>query len=321
MARDSEAVRKTATSVLDRIKSTARNRQTDPRRLIIRYAMERWLHRLTLSPYAGSFTLKGGMLMPLLGDSCRPTEDIDANTDAFMDEAAVREMVALVCATAPSGEDGLEFDASALKVLPIREGILPGSRATFSAWLRPSSGGATEIRMKLDLSHGDAITPSAVPRELPSAVRGFDPVVVMAYPWETVVAEKIQAVSRHGLANSRLKDYYDLLLLSRTLSFDGDSLAAAVAATFAAWSPGPVPEDLPGLSASFADARETDWKRYLRQDRDLKLTPGPLHEAVAEIRAFALPALRGAGGIPPGSWSPCEGWSPGPCPGFPAAAA
>ena len=312
MVRDPQAVSRAATSVIDRIKATARNRETDPRKLIIRYALERWLHRLGQGKHAAEITLKGGMMMPMLGDESRPTEDIDCNTPFDMTSEEVAEFVREVSSTPPSEEDGLEFDTSTMRVEGIREGLMPGARVTFAAFLRPSNGGATEIRMKLDLTHGDAITPDAVMGSLPSAIKGFEPVTMSVYPWPTIVAEKLHAVARFGVTNSRLKDFYDLLLLARSMGHDGGETCRAVAATFRAWGETRIEGEPPGLSDDYAAAKENDWKRFLRQERGLKLKVGTLGETIAEIRGFVGPVLEAAsrGESLESDWVPGGGWTP-----------
>jgi hypothetical protein len=316
MDSNQDAVRKAATSAMDRLKATARNRRMDPRKLILRFALERWLHRLSRSSYADEFTLKGGMLMPLLGDASRPTEDIDGNTPFFMDEATVRAMVETICVTRPSEEDGLEFDTESMKVLPIRDGVLPGSRVTFSAWLKPVSGGPTELRVKLDLCHGDAITPDAVRGMLPSAIKGVEATSILMYPWPTMLAEKLHAISRHGAVNTRMKDFYDLVLMSRSLVIDGGEAVKAVQATFRTWGQDDVPEFLVGLSDGFAAAHANDWKRFTRQERGLLLELGTLAETISEINEMTAPILSAAsrGATLSGRWDPRSRWSDEPEP-------
>ena len=315
MARDPAAVARAALAASDRIKATARNRGTDARKLIVRYVLERWLHRLTLTGYHSYFVLKGGMIMPLLGDESRPTEDVDGNFDEEMDPAAVAAMVREVCAADPAQEDGIVFDTDLMRIDEIRDGIIPGVRASFGARLetlpRP-----TPVRIKLDLTYGDAITPTAVLAALPQSVKGLDPVTLAVYPWATVVAEKLHAMQRHGALNTRLKDYYDLALISRSVALDGRDASAAVSATFTRWGGVPLAEQV-GLSAAFAKARAPDWNRFVGKGADLKLRTGDLASVIAEISAFVGPVLAAAaaGESLDAEWVPGGGWEPNLSPG------
>ena len=309
MRRDPETVKRAATSVMSRLKDTAKNRRIEPRKLILRYVLERWLHRLSVGPHAESFVLKGGMLMPLLGDESRPTEDIDANFDREMTHDQVRSFVRDVCSTPPLQEDGIVFDTDAVSIEAIRDQMIPGCRVGFVALIAPVSGGTTEIRIKLDLCYGDVITPDVRHDTLPTALKGFDGVFLAVYPWPTVVAEKLHAIARHGVATTRLKDFYDLLLLSRAVVHSGRDTTDAVRATFEAWGRA-VPTDPPGLSAAFAAARAEDWSRYMRKERDLKLDAPDFRQIVSEIADFVLPMLEAAaeGTSFDLDWTPGAGW-------------
>jgi nucleotidyltransferase AbiEii toxin of type IV toxin-antitoxin system len=110
-----------------------------------------------------------------------------------------------------------------------------------------------------------------------------------------VVAEKLEALVRLGLANSRLKDFYDLWMLSRTVDFDGPVLVQALTATFMRRRT-PVPTTMPlGLTPAFAElpAKLAQWQAFIRRGR--LLTEPPLLTAVlAELRAFLGPPLHAA---------------------------
>ena len=310
MVRNPKTIGRAATSAMDRMKALGRKTGVETRHLYTRYALERWLHRLSCSPHAGAFALKGGMLLPLLGDAHRPTEDIDGNIEPVMTAAQAAEFVREISVMSPEAEDGLEFDVSTLKVEEIRDGRLPGFRLSFSAYLRPERGNPAEIRMKVDLSHGDAITPDAAFATMPSVLGTLAPVELLVYPWATVVAEKLHAIERHGAANSRMKDYYDIVLISRSVELDGQDLAMAVSATFAAWGdvvrPAPV-----GLGDGFAADRKSSWAGFVGKGRrDLKLDLPDFGEVVAEARAFAAPILEAAAGgeVFESTWIPGAGW-------------
>lgn len=310
MDRDEGETRRVAGVTLDRIKSAARNKGGDPQRMILRYALECWLHRLTLTPWSSRFVLKGGMLMPLLGDEHRPTEDIDGDiADSLPPEEVVR-LVSEVCAALPGEEDGLVFDATTMRVETIRDGVLPGTRASFDAIIRPPSGNPTLIRIKLDLSYGDAITPSACIVALPPVLQGGRQVVLSVYPFETVLAEKLHSVVRHGVANTRFKDFYDILLLLESTRFEGRVATAAITATFERWRTAVPASEPPGLSEAFGDARTQAWADFMGRRKGLKIAMRPFPSVLADIRDFAMPLLAAAsaGEEFQSDWIPGTGW-------------
>lgn len=123
--------------------------------------------------------------------------------------------------------DGIRFDVDALRVELIREELeYGGLRLRTTAHLA-----GARIPIVIDVGFGDAIEPGVEEINLP-VMLDFPSPRLHAYPRETVVAEKFQAMILLGLANSRLKDYYDIWILSRNHAFDGERLSRAIAATF-----------------------------------------------------------------------------------------
>ena len=308
--RTDEEIGRAATSVLDRIKSTAKARGEDAQLLIVRYALQRFLHRLSIGPHADLVVIKGGMMMPLLGAGSRPTEDIDGHSNVELDADGVAAVLGAVCATPPDEEDGVVFDASSLRVVEIRDGDMPGFRAFLSAEIRPNGGKPTRLPIKVDLCFGDVITPDPVHAELPSAVRGFAPVRVAVYPWPTVVAEKLHALARHGFATTRVKDLYDIALISRSVDIDGGELASAIASTFSQWGNTSPAIPLRILVPEFADAKRRAWADFLRKKGANAEEMSDIRVVVSEIEAFARPALEAAvdGKDLEGFWLHGEGW-------------
>jgi len=125
-------------------------------------------------------------------------------------------------------DDGLIFDPSTLEVDPIREDQeYGGIRAVVVAVLA-----GARVRLQIDVGFGDVVTPDAIDIAFPTLLDLPAP-RLRAYTRETVVAEKLEAIVQLGLANSRMKDFYDLVILSRIFEFDGAMLARAIQATFA----------------------------------------------------------------------------------------
>ncbi len=148
--------------------------------------------------------------------------------------------------------------------------------------------------MQVDIGFGDVITPEAMELEFPPLLACEGP-RLKAYPKETVIAEKLQAIVELGRANSRMKDFYDLLALSRLFDFDGRTLASAVSATFERRKTA-IPEATPqGLDKDFAEDQEKQrqWVAFAGREPLLVAAPN-LIETMSEIATFALPPIKAA---------------------------
>ena len=194
------------------------------------------------------------------------------------------EVFRAICTT-PIGEDGLRFDVDQIEIEPIRaEEAYPGLQVKLMAVI-----GTTRIPVRVDIGFGDAITPPPSLAAFPG-ILNFPQPHLLCYPRETVVAEKFDAVVQLGMVNSRMKDYYDLFILSRTAVFDGPVLTAALRNTFERRKR-ILPEDTPiGLSDTFgADpSKKAQWKAFLRRSR-MTLTDVELLTILSALRLFLLP--------------------------------
>jgi hypothetical protein len=214
-------------SIHRRLLDGARERGEDFQLTILRYGAERLLYRIGRSAYARDFVLKGAMLFLLWPDQLyRPTRDVDLL--GFGDPTPERlRRIFVEIAEAAFPEDALVFDAASVTAQPIRTiQDYGGVRVTMVANL-----GKAKIPLQIDIGFGDAITPAPRDATLPTLLP-LDPPKVRAYPLETVIAEKFDAVVRLGRANSRMKDFHDLCTLSARRPFDGELLTKAVLATF-----------------------------------------------------------------------------------------
>ena len=172
--------------------------------------------------------------------------------------------------------------------------------------------------MKLDLCFGDEITPDPVHAELPPALGGFEPVRIAVYPWPTVVAEKLHAIARHGVFTTRLKDFFDIVLIARSVEMDGGDLSRAIRNTFLRWEDTPPSAASDVLVPTFAEERADDWTRFLRKKELSSPDMTHLSEVVQEISAFAEAPLQAASdGVDLESdWMPGQGWSDRPSGAF-----
>jgi predicted nucleotidyltransferase component of viral defense system len=274
-----------AASVRARLLSRAKEQGMDYNLILTKYALERLLYRLSVSPWGDAFVLKGALLFDLWFDQPhRPTRDMDLlgfGSAEIADVAAVfREVCALM------NEDGITFDPVTVSAAEIRkEANYAGVRVTLLGML---DGARCAVRV--DVGYGDAVTPEPLRVSYPVLLADMSPPVLRVYPAYTVVAEKYHAMVSLGMVNTRLKDYFDLWFLARNFAFDPALLQDAIAATFARRSTS-LPQQLPlGLSDTFAqDATKVQqWKSFLRKN---KLQAPALNTVMHELR----PLLWGQG--------------------------
>ncbi len=216
----------------------------------------------------------------------------------------IKELFGTVCEL-DVDPDGIQFNRDAIEISRIKEDAdYEGVRVQFHATLARA-----RIPMQLDIGFGDVITPGPTEIEYPTLLN-FPAPVLHAYPRETVVAEKLEALTVLGLLNSRMKDFYDLALLSRMYEFEGRRLSEAVSATFRHRGT-TIEADPIGLTQAFSDdpARTVQWRAFVRRSR-FDEEAGDLAGLVAEIRVFALPVLAAAaaGGPFGRRWKPGGPW-------------
>jgi hypothetical protein len=292
-------------SVRQRLLNQSRAQGRPFQELLQYFAMERFLYRLAKSPYADRFILKGALLLTAWrAPLSRPTMDIDlaGRTSNQLDH--IKDVVGTVCDIAVDS-DGIEFDRASIDVSRIKEDAdYEGVRVRFHGTLARA-----RIPMQLDIGFGDVITPEPTEIEYP-ALLDFPAPVLRAYPKETVVAEKLEALTTLGVLNSRIKDYYDLALLSRMYPFEGERLAAAIVATFSHRGTAIEAEPI-GLTREYCDdsARVLQWRAFVRRSR-FGEEAGDLTSLVDEIRPFVLPVLSTVAAESPlkARWKPGGPW-------------
>jgi len=275
-----------AASMHARLLNRAKARGEDFNLVLTRFATERFLYRLSLLPAREVFWLKGALLFDLWFDvPHRPTRDADflgfGPADAATLAAAMREVCEVEAA------DAIVFDAASIVVEEIREDARYGGlRVRLVGRL-----GNARCTVQLDVGFGDAVTPGPVEALLPTLLDDLPPPRLRVYPRAAVVAEKLEAIVSLGMANSRMKDYFDLRALAREGALDAPRLAQAIAATFARRGTA-LPANVPlGLSDEFAadPTKRAQWQGFLNRNR---LTAPALDEVVAEVREFLAEPLR-----------------------------
>ena len=285
MARE---LRNIGASVRDRLLDRARVERSDFQILLTRYALERLLYRLSVSPDRDRFILKGAMLfVTWVADPFRPTRDLDLLGSGDNGAEAIAETFRVICAQ-PVADDGVIFDVAALEAAPIREELeYGGVRVRTTATIA-----GARIPIQVDIGFGDAITPAPVEIDYPALLDAPAP-HLRAYPVETVVAEKFEALVTLGMANSRLKDFYDLWLIAQTFEFRQSVLVDAVRRTFERRGTA-LPAATPaGLTNEFAAARAAQWQTFLAREH-MAAAPDSFTTVIVDLERFLMPLLGGS---------------------------
>ncbi|HEU4604507.1 MAG TPA: nucleotidyl transferase AbiEii/AbiGii toxin family protein [Steroidobacteraceae bacterium] len=274
-----------AASIRARLKQRSDAAREDFNLVLTRFGLERLLYRLSISPYSNQFLLKGALAFSLWFDHPhRPTRDADLL--GFGPDDAARLVRVFQAVSKIAVDDGIEFDSSSVQAMEIREEALYGGiRVTLNATLDKA-----KIKLQVDVGFGDAVTPAAMEHTYPVLLDDLLAPTLRVYPRETVCAEKLEAIVKLGMANSRMKDYFDLVALARENALDRVQLATAIGKTFERRAT-TLPTELPmGLTLAFAEdsQKQRQWAAFLKRNR---LQASPLTEVVREISEFFSPYL------------------------------
>jgi len=209
-------------SIHQRLLNKARQNRRPFNEILQYYAIERFLYRLSQSDHAGQFVLKGALLFRVWNDEdSRATRDIDFLSYSDNSVDSISEIVKEVIEQSVP-DDGISFDVNSVEASRIlEEADYEGVRLKFNGLL-----GNARFRMQLDIGFGDVVYPAAYIAEYP-ALLDHPPPRLRVYPRETVIAEKLEAMLHLGALNSRLKDFYDIWVLSKQ-SFNGSDLQTAI---------------------------------------------------------------------------------------------
>jgi predicted nucleotidyltransferase component of viral defense system len=209
-------------SVRQRLLNLAGQSKQDFGILLTKYALERLLYRLSLSKHRGAFILKGALLFQLwTSEPYRRTRDLDLLGQGDGSADRYRKIFTELCSQEVEN-DGLTFLPDTIRVERIRdEEEYDGVRVLMTAHLANA-----RIPLQIDVGFGDVISPGPVELQYPTLLP-FPAPKLRAYSKESVVAEKLEAMVKLGMANSRMKDFYDLWVMARRFEFRGPVLSAA----------------------------------------------------------------------------------------------
>lgn len=274
-----------AASVRARLLATAKSQGVDFNQVLVRFALERILYRLSQSAHADRFLLKGALLFTLWYDMPhRPTRDADLLGFGPSDLESIGQTFREIASV--EADDGIFFDAASVSVEEIRkEAGYAGARVLITAEIAKA-----RCKTQIDIGFGDAVTPSPVQAVYPVILDDLPAPRLRTYPVYTVVSEKLHAIALLGMTNSRLKDYLDLWVLLDRETLNIHTLAHAIAATFTRRGMD-VPTKVPiGLTDEFAkdSSRQTLWNAFLKKN---DLASMDLVGVVAKLRGALEPAL------------------------------
>lgn len=282
-----------------RIQRLARAQSRNVDELARLYLLEGMLTRIAASPYSGDFVLKGGVLLAAFALR-RPTKDIDLEATRVRND--VGEVSARIQEIAGVDlEDGIAFHTGSMRAEAIREGDeYQGIRVRHEG----SIGRYISV-VGLDVSFGDPIWPEPQQVEVPRILEaeGINPVKVLGYPLAMVIAEKTVTMMQRGEANTRWRDFADVITISRHHTFTSGGVRSAMDAVA-----GHRKTELSAVAQSLEDMAEVaqaKWERWRGDQANADDLPASFADVVAEVSRFIDPLIRGVGlGM---EWDPSTG--------------
>ncbi len=294
-------------SISQRLLHRSKMNKEDFNLLLSRYGTERFLYRLSISRYSDRFILKGASLFLVWkGQSYRVTRDVDLLSFGNPGVEALADIFREICEVDCPQDDGISYIVDSLRIEEIREdNEYDGVRIKLNGFLNQA-----KIPLQIDIGFGDAVTPAPETIEYPTFFDNPAP-RMKAYPRYTLVAEKLEAMVRLGIANSRMKDFYDIWLLSKLFSFNGVILSQAIANTFSRRKM-KLPSTMPfAFTVSFYEdsQKKVQWTAFVRKSKP-NIPVGNLAEVIEELSKFILPVINALRSevLFKSNWLPDKGW-------------
>lgn len=272
-------------SIQARLLNYSRVNKREYGQVLTKFALERLLYRLSQSKHSENFLLKGALLFDLWFDvPLRSTRDIDLLGFGLAELPHVVGVFEDLCRLEVA--DGMDYKTESIQADEIRkQANYAGIRVSLLALL-----GNSRISIQVDIGYGDAITP--VPEEAlyPVLLDDLPAPKLRVYPMYTVVAEKFETLVSLGIANTRMKDYFDLWVLHQQGKFDNELLRTAIAETFLRRGK-PLPKGVPvGLSDEFSSdvQKQRQWLVFLKKNQMAQLDLG---ELIDGLREWLMPLI------------------------------
>ena len=274
------------TSIKARLQNLAREQSRPFNDILQFYIIERFLYRLSRSPFAKRFVLKGALMLVALDvPSLRPTRDIDLLGHTGNDLPSIEDVFRQICVLHVEPNDGVQFDPDSVKAVPIIEKAkYQGVRVHLTAYL-----GKARIPLQIDIGFGDPLISTPQRIQYPALLPSLPSPELQGYPVENIIAEKVQTMVYLGEVNSRLKDFYDVWVLLQHFPVTGTSLQRALRQTFRSRGTR-IPKSIPAAwTERFAAQKQRDWQAFLKRNG---LEAPTLSQVIDELRKRLWPQLQ-----------------------------
>ncbi len=288
-----------AASIRQLLKNISRDDSRPFNELLQYYAMERFLYRLSQSKHANCFILKGALMLRVWRSPVtRPTMDIDMLGKASNEIDSIVEQIRDIISV-DAEPDGLVFDLDSIKANRIKEDAdYEGVRVRFIGTLDNA-----RVHMQIDVGFDDIVHPEPIETEFPTILDSPVP-RLLCYSRESAIAEKFEAMLKLGQLNSRMKDFYDIWLLSRLFNFDGKEFSKAMRLTLEHRGT-EIPEVITAFTKEFIEDKQVQWKAFHKRLAK-EHTPNDFGVIVADIQIFLEPMMDGP--KVPGKWFASSAW-------------
>lgn len=292
-------------SVLSKLLNHSRFHKENYQSLLIRYVNERFLYRLGKSRYRDTFVLKGAHLLTisLEGQIYRTTKDIDFLKTGDIQQEKIHKSLEDICSISCM-EDGVRFDTDSIRLQRIQEhNSYNGYRVKIDVFI-----GKARVVLQIDIGIGDSVFPDPVYTTIPT-ILGLESSEVLSYPIETVIAEKLQAIISLSLLTSRMKDFYDLYIITTVFTLDYQVLKVSIERTFRRRST-PIPLEIPAVFSKKVYEDETkkkQWKAFVSKLRN-EHSDLQFNDVIKRLHQFTLVFFMDKP-VKLNSWKPENGWS------------
>ncbi len=292
-----------AASIRQRLKNISKDDNRPFNELLQYYAMERFLYRLSQSEHVNCFILKGALMLRVWqSPEVRPTMDIDMLGKTSNEIDSIVEQVKDIISV-EAEPDGLVFDLDSIKAERIKEDAdYEGVRVRFIGTLDNA-----RVHMQIDVGFDDIVHPEPIETEFPTILDSPVP-RLLCYSRESAIAEKFEAMLKLGELNSRMKDFYDIWLLSRQFDFDGKELAEAMRLTLEHRGTA-IPDIIIAFTKVFIEDKQVQWKAFHKRLAQEHI-PNDFSVIVADVEVFLGAIISGlvSGSDLPNYWSASDSW-------------
>lgn len=215
---------KTSTQLKALVRNLSTEKKVEAEIILRNFMLERFLERISVSKFKGNFILKGGMLIAaMVGIDTRTTMDMDATIKGQnLTKAEITDIIKDILST--EVDDNVIFTFREIEETR-EEADYPGYRVSIEAALDK-----TRQTIKVDITTGDSVTPREIEYDFQLMFEERS-ISILAYNLETVLAEKFETIVTRGMTNTRMRDFYDIYILSSTQSIDADIFRAALKKT------------------------------------------------------------------------------------------